>query len=351
MARGGIYKSEVVRARANLIAQGRRPSVDAIRVELGNTGSKSTIQRYLKEIEEDEQGRGTAAKPNLSEEIQSLTSRLAERLQAEADERIVQLRAAHSEELRAAGDITTALQDQMRSATAALERAQFEIAAGQQRHEELTARFNAEAQARAQAQQQAADLQIQLQVQAAHGESIEAKYADARRSLEHFREAAKEQREREARQHESEVQFLQQEIRTLQTALTDAQAKFTKANDERARLVVDLDAAKHGLEIADRTKAELAAVADRLAQAMADREGLSKQLEAERRRADALAGEALKRADERQRLDARVRELEAELLTAKVRQESTERLHTQIDEQIRVQFGKLLQGTKKSARA
>lgn len=54
MARAGIYKSEVVRARDNLLAMGRYPSIDAIRGELGNTGSKGTIHRYLKEIEEEE---------------------------------------------------------------------------------------------------------------------------------------------------------------------------------------------------------------------------------------------------------------------------------------------------------
>ncbi len=47
MARSGIYKSEVLRARDNLLAKGRNPSIDAIRAELGNTGSKTTIHRYL----------------------------------------------------------------------------------------------------------------------------------------------------------------------------------------------------------------------------------------------------------------------------------------------------------------
>ena len=56
MARAGIYKSEVVRARNNLLAMGRYPSIDAIRGELGDTGSKGTIHRYLKEIEEEEGG-------------------------------------------------------------------------------------------------------------------------------------------------------------------------------------------------------------------------------------------------------------------------------------------------------
>ena len=38
MARAGIYKSEVVRARNKLLAMGRYPSIDAIRSELGDTG-------------------------------------------------------------------------------------------------------------------------------------------------------------------------------------------------------------------------------------------------------------------------------------------------------------------------
>ena len=79
MARSGIYKSEVVRARDNLIAQGRHPSIDAVRVELGNTGSKVTIHRYLKEIEEEEGG-STGTQVAVSEAIQDLSARLAERL-------------------------------------------------------------------------------------------------------------------------------------------------------------------------------------------------------------------------------------------------------------------------------
>ena len=51
MARSGLYKSDVQRARDSLRAEGKNPSVDAVRVALGNTGSKTTIHRYLKELE------------------------------------------------------------------------------------------------------------------------------------------------------------------------------------------------------------------------------------------------------------------------------------------------------------
>ena len=43
MARAGLYKGDVQKARDALLAQGKKPSVDAVRVALGNTGSKSFV--------------------------------------------------------------------------------------------------------------------------------------------------------------------------------------------------------------------------------------------------------------------------------------------------------------------
>jgi chromosome segregation ATPase len=340
----------VQRARKNLIAQGRYPSVDAIRVELGNTGSKTTIQRYLREIAEED-GAQINGVPALSEAIQALAHQLAERLQSEADERLVQLEATHAEAIRLLQQQLEAVRSECVAAPAALMKANRDLEDAKQRHDDLAARLALESQARAQAQQQTTDLQIQLQAETRHRESIDAKYADARRSLEHFREAAKEQREREERKHEAEVQFLQQELRRLQAALTEAQARLTAGAEERVRLVGELEVLRHALQAFDRTKVELAATQDRLGTTMADREGLSRQLEAERRRSEALASDAQKAADERQRSDSRIRELESELAAAKAREVSAAHWQAQIDEQIRAQFGRLLQGVKKPARA
>jgi len=54
MARSGIDKQCVKQARQALIARGENPSIDAVRVELGNTGSKTTIHRYLRELEAED---------------------------------------------------------------------------------------------------------------------------------------------------------------------------------------------------------------------------------------------------------------------------------------------------------
>ena len=61
MARSGITKREVQAARLALLKAGHHPSIDAIRIHLGNTGSKSTISRLVKEIEDEEGGGGGQA--------------------------------------------------------------------------------------------------------------------------------------------------------------------------------------------------------------------------------------------------------------------------------------------------
>ncbi|OOG14338.1 DNA-binding protein [Pseudomonas sp. C9] len=52
MAREGINKQLVQQAKTTLLAQGKRPTIDAVRVALGNMEFKSTIYHYLKELEE-----------------------------------------------------------------------------------------------------------------------------------------------------------------------------------------------------------------------------------------------------------------------------------------------------------
>ncbi len=85
MARGGVNKALVQKARASLLSRGENPSIDAVRIEMGNTGSKTTIHRYLKELESTQ-----APAPDINEELSDLVAHLAQRLQEQAQERIDQ---------------------------------------------------------------------------------------------------------------------------------------------------------------------------------------------------------------------------------------------------------------------
>ena len=83
MARGGINKALVKQAREAVLNKGQNPSIDAVRVELGNTGSKSTIHRYLREVEEESSAR-LGDEVLLSQPIKELVGRLDSCLKEEA---------------------------------------------------------------------------------------------------------------------------------------------------------------------------------------------------------------------------------------------------------------------------
>lgn len=88
MARIGLDKSAVRKARDGLLAQSHYPSVDAVRVALGNTGSKTTIHKYLKELDEEAGGGNGRGHASVSGALQDLVVRLAAQLHAEADARL-----------------------------------------------------------------------------------------------------------------------------------------------------------------------------------------------------------------------------------------------------------------------
>lgn len=99
MARGGINKALVQKARQAIQARGEHPSIDAVRVELGNTGSKTTIHRYLKELEDVDHGRGTAP-ALLSDQLTNLVAQMAAQLQDEARAAVAQEREQLAQERR-----------------------------------------------------------------------------------------------------------------------------------------------------------------------------------------------------------------------------------------------------------
>lgn len=99
MSRVGINKALVEQARQAVLVRGEHPSIDAVRIELGNTGSKTTIHRYLKELEGQKPlaPGGLAA---LSEPLARLVEQLSKQLQGEAQARIEAAEAAFTEQRR-----------------------------------------------------------------------------------------------------------------------------------------------------------------------------------------------------------------------------------------------------------
>ena len=246
MARTGLYKSEVKKARDALIAQGRHPSVDAVRVELGNTGSKSTIHKYLKELEA-EYGGVDGRKASISEALHDLVTRLAIQLEEEANERIGEVQTQSTEKERqfnasiaALTVANEALSDKLSAVEA---RTQAEVAA----HARTAESLQRETITRHTLEQQVADLKERLLENEAHRQSLEEKHQHSREALEHFRESVREQRDQEIRRHEHQVQQLQGEIRQLQQSLVLKQNEVTRLNQDGAKLVAELSQAQKSL--------------------------------------------------------------------------------------------------------
>ncbi len=240
MARSGIYKSEVVRARDKLQALGRHASIDAIRVELGNTGSKATIHRYLKEIEEEEGG-GTGSKVAVSEAIQDLVGRLAARLNEEADLRANQVTAKSAEKIQQLSAATETLKAEVRTGLAQLERSQLALTSEQKEHGLTKGKLREVETNSAALAQEVRDLRERLDAQDIYRKSLEEKHQHARDSLEHFRQSAKEQREQEGRKHGQEILYLQGEVATANKALATKQNEATVAHQECSRLLAELN--------------------------------------------------------------------------------------------------------------
>jgi chromosome segregation ATPase len=242
MARTGLYKSEVKRARDALIAQHINPSVDAVRVALGNTGSKTTIHKYLKELEED--GGADGRKASVSEALQDLVARLAAQLHDEANAGLNEVHVQSVEQRRQHAEVLTTMQKEVEALSAQLQRADTAVAQEAVAHGRTRESLQNESISRHTAEQQVADLKERLAENEAHSQSLEEKHKHARDSLEHFRQSVKEQRDQDQRRHEQQIQQLQAEMRQLQQSLIVKQDEVTRLNQEGARLVGDLSHAQ-----------------------------------------------------------------------------------------------------------
>lgn len=264
MARSGIYKSEVARARERLLAMGHMPTIDAIRLELGNTGSKTTIQRYVKEIEE-EAGGTTGSKVSVSEAIQDLVGRLAARLNEEADARVLEVQTQSAATVSKLQADFTSLKTEGQATRQQLEQTQRSLADEKANHAKTQEALSGKNVEAAQLSQRVVDLQERLAREEQHRQSLEEKHQHAREALEHFRASAKEQREQEQRQHDQQVQYLQSELRKATDTLTGKQQELMRLQQEGVRLIGDLSRVQAELHQAQEELRKLRPLKDALA--------------------------------------------------------------------------------------
>jgi len=238
MARGGINLALVRKAREALLSRGQNPSIDAIRIELGNTGSKTTIQRYLKEIESHDP-RPSASPSRLSDELTELVGKMLERLLEEGNEALAHERAEFELERKAMKAESSTLQGHLEQAQMEITKLQSALQSQDEELRTVQSSLQTEITRNARISQSCSDLEIRVQEKDAQIQSLEEKHAHAREALEHYRVAVKEQRDQDLNRHESQIYQMQQEVTVLQQTLMVKHEEATRLIRDNERLIAE----------------------------------------------------------------------------------------------------------------
>lgn len=293
MARGGVNKAVVQIARTAILARGEHPSIDAVRIEMGNTGSKTTIHRYLKELEEHDSRRG-APQEQIGDELSELVARLAQRLLEQAQEPIDRAQ-AHYEQLKAG---LVEQRNEAQQAQAQVEQ-QLEIQSAALNQEAETLKstrsmLQTEQTRNAALNQACSDFEIRLADRDEQIRSLEEKHLHARDALEHYRNAVKEQREQDQRRHEGQLQQVQMELRQAQQSALVRQDEITQLHRDNERVLSESRAMSKELNQATDQQHKLSNLNERLSTQLSQLES-ERTLLQERLRVAAQDSEGLKK--------------------------------------------------------
>ncbi|PTR24458.1 DNA-binding protein [Pseudomonas sp. GV085] len=238
MARGGVNKAVVQAARLAILARGENPSIDAVRIEMGNTGSKTTIHRYLKELDDRFEPVEAPSEP-IDDELMALVARLAQRLKEQAQEPIDQARTQYEEQRKT---LEHQLGEAQKANSELHQQYEFQSLALTQESEalhETRAMLQTEQTRNAGLNQALADFELRLKDKEEQIRSLEEKHLHTRDALEHYRNAVKEQREQEISRHEGQVQQLQMELRQAQQSALVRQDEITQLHRDNERLLTE----------------------------------------------------------------------------------------------------------------
>jgi uncharacterized phage infection (PIP) family protein YhgE len=238
MARGGVNKAVVQAARLAILARGENPSIDAVRIEMGNTGSKTTIHRYLKELDGGPERVEETAEP-IDDELAGLVARLAQRLKEQAQEPIDQAREQFDRQRK---ELESQLEEAREANTELHQQYEIQSLALTQESDtllETRSMLQTELTRNAGLNQALSDFELRLKDKDEQIRSLEEKHLHARDALEHYRNSVKEQRDQDQRRHEGQVQQIQMELRQAQQSALVRQDEITQLHRDNERLLTE----------------------------------------------------------------------------------------------------------------
>jgi chromosome segregation ATPase len=282
MARAGILYSDVARAAAKLVENGKNPTVDSVRETLGGTGSKSTIAPFLKRWKAEHQEESAQAEAGLPPSLLAAVKGLHQHMQAEFDRQLEQAKQQHAETLRAVAEREQQWRTERDAAIAAQDATIEQLAHASKTLAQLQASHHALSVTLATAQADNAGLQQRLSDRAAEVATLAHQLSQARAHFEHYQEATATQRTEERQAYEQRIARLEQDltgasrhIATQQTTLGQQEVKIAHLAGDLANRQQDLRAAQDAAA-AERSARER--LADRLEDATTAKDSLAAQL-------------------------------------------------------------------------
>ena len=268
MARTGITKDDVKDARQRLMDEGQAVTLDSLRIELGNTGSRSTIQRWLRELENDD---STLLHDEqlLTETIKTTVLQLARRLQEEALAQVTQAEAMHKAAQANWQQLADNLRTQIQDLTAQTDDLQRKLLSSEDSNKKLQEARQQDALIMAELSGENAKLKSLLASKEQHISSLEEKHQHSRQALEHYRASVQAQREQDVQRHEHQIQQVQADLRVAQQTVMVKQ-------QEASTLLAQVQQLTSTLQHAQTTSAQLKEQMGRLE---TERRQLERQLE------------------------------------------------------------------------
>lgn len=297
-----------------MLRKGINPSLDSIRVQLGNTGSKSTIHRYLKEIEEQE-----AVQLNdedlLNNTLKEMISRLASQLNADANEIVEKNEEESSKKINQLNDDLNTFKKQLTHAETQIELLETKLLEKDELIAQQQYKIQNQQLESTESHEKINQLIDRIKDKDNYLASLEEKHNHSRDALEHYRQSVKEQRQQDIRLHEQHIQQLQVEQRNLNQTLAVKQEDIARLNADNSRLVTELKGSGN----------ENIKIEKSLAKTKQSLELVSKDVSLFKDQVDLLSGQIedkdsqiMSLKDEAQLQISNSKQLEQDLLTAKV---------------------------------
>ncbi|PUA19072.1 DNA-binding protein [Glaciimonas sp. PCH181] len=228
MGRIGILYSDVLQAAVKLTAEGKNPTVDNVREELGSTGSKSTLAPLLKRWKAEQQGTIGSIDIGIPPAFIDAMKTVYDNLQTNVEQRMEQAQEAHRLELDAMAET---LQRQHEENTAAAETNAHlteDAARAQQVFEQLRAEQRGLNLTLATVQAENAGLHNRLSDRAAEIATINQQLTYARTQFEHYQQASTLQRAEERSGFEQRLMRTEQELTSSRQQCSAQQLKIVQ---------------------------------------------------------------------------------------------------------------------------